>query len=355
LWTLPETVPDVSFLCSEDAGGVIVSASRGDSYNLYVVGKDGKLRWHHIFAGVRKGHALDSHGLLHLLNESTDGTTASLAVWDEVAGAEKFTLKIPPSHERELNVQRSGDNLVCALGREELHDLRTTTSRLFVNTDGDAYAAFAQNEWKIEADKCTNGALLDPREVHFSRDDKLVLWRIHPDGTYRSTIVDGQKADSAAFSLPVLVMSPTGSIIPDGMGGVLLSVRWTHTDIPQKARGPADEFVYRITEDSEMAYKFPLPKYSGPLHDEMVLGENDAGFVTRGSILVAFDLKDGREKWQWDSGGAEIKIHMATSGGGCVVDTPEGLLLIENGMKMRRVGPAGSTIYNPTQILHPAK
>ena len=267
---------------------------------------------------------------------------------------EKFNLKIPPSHESELNVRRSGDNIVCASGRVESHDLRTITSRLFVNTDGDGYAAFTQNEWKIEADKCTNGALLDPRQVNFSRDDKLVFWRIYQDGTYKSTIVNGDRADRAAFSSPVSVMSPTGNIIPDGMGGVLLSVRWTHTDIPQKVRGPADEFVYRITEDGELAYKFPLPKYSGTLHDEMVLGEQDAGFVTRGSVLVAFDVKDGREMWHWDSGGPEIKIRMATAGGGCVVDTPEGLLLIENGMKMRRVGPTGSTIYSPTQILRPS-
>jgi outer membrane protein assembly factor BamB len=354
LWALPETVQDVSFLCSDNRGGAIVSASHGDSYNLYVVGKDGKLRWRHTFAGVRKGYALDSQSLLHLLNESSDGTMSSLDVWDETAGVQRFNLKIPPSHERELNLRRSGDSLVCASGRAESHDLRTITSRLFVNTDGDAYAAFTQNEWNIEADKCTTGALLDPREVYFSRGDKLVLWRIHPDGSYKSTVVDGESANRAAFSSPVTVMSPTGNIIPDGMGGVLLSVRSTHTDIPQKVRGATDEFVYRITENGELAYKFPLPKYSGPLHDEMVLGENDAGFVTRGSVLVAFDVKDGREMWHWDSGGPEVKIRMATAGGGCVVDTPEGLLLIENGTKMRRVGPAGSTIYSPTQILHPA-
>ena len=50
LWALPEAVTDVSFLCSDNTGGVIVSAARGDSYNLYVVGKDGKLRWHHVLA-----------------------------------------------------------------------------------------------------------------------------------------------------------------------------------------------------------------------------------------------------------------------------------------------------------------
>ena len=354
LWTSPDGSPDVSFLCSDDTGGVIVSASNKDSYELFIVGKDGNLRWHHRFAGVRKGYALDDPSLLHLLNESSDGTISSIDIWDEIAGVEKFDLKIPTSHKSELNVRRSGDSIFCASGRMESHDLRILTSRLFVNTDGDAYSAFTQNEWKIEADKCTNRALLDPRDVHFSRDDKLVLWRIHPDGTYKSTIVDGEKVDRAAFSSPVTVMSPTGNIIPDGRGGVLLSVRWTHTGIPQKVRGPADEFVYRITEDGELAYKFPLPKYSGPLHDEMVLGENSAGFVTRGSVLVAFDVEDGREMWHWDSGGTEVKIHMATAGGGCVVDTPEGLLLIENGMKMRRVGPTGSTIFSPTQILHPA-
>lgn len=342
LWTLPEATQKVAFVCSDNLGGIIVSAAHGDSYTLYVVGNDGKLRWRHSFAGIRKGHALNYEGLLHVVNQSLDGTVATVSAWDEAKGVEKFSLRIPASYESEKNIQRSGDKLLCVPGRTVANALRTLTSGIFVNTDGDAYTAFTQDEWSVGIDKCAAGSVVDPHQVNFSRHDKLVLWRLHADGTYQNTLIDSNKVDRTPFSAPVQVASPTGDIIPDGFGGVLLSVRWTHTDIPQKISGLPDEFVYRITESGDVAYKFPLPKYSGPLHDEMVLGEQELGFATRGGILVAFNVRDGSEQWRWDSGVPEITISMATSGGGCAVNTPEGVVLVENGVKKRVLVPSFS-------------
>ena len=39
---------------------------------------------------------------------------SSIDTWDEIAGVEKFDLKIPTSHESDLNVRRSGDSIFCA-------------------------------------------------------------------------------------------------------------------------------------------------------------------------------------------------------------------------------------------------
>jgi outer membrane protein assembly factor BamB len=128
---------------------------------------------------------------------------------------------------------------------------------------------------------------------------------------------------------PIPVASPTGAIIPDGFGGVLLSVRWVHSEVLHNVPVRADQFVYRITQDGEIAFKFPLPKYAGPLHDGMVLGEQDLGFATRGGLLIAFDVKDGSEAWRWDSGASEIEIFVATAGGGCAVRTPRGVVQVE--------------------------
>jgi outer membrane protein assembly factor BamB len=353
LWKLPEVARDVKFICGDNLGGAIVAAGYSDSYTLYVVSKDGKLLWHRRFEGVRKGHALNPNNVLHLLNQSSDGIRATIVALDGATGTEKFSLQFPASHENELNVTRIGDKIVCAPNRSASHTLRTLTSGLFVNTDGDAYAAFTQDDWTVGTDKCGVGAVVDPQKVYFSRDDKLVLWRIHSDGSYHATIVDGSKYRSS-FAAPVTVMSPTGDIIPDGFGGVLLSVRWTHTDIPQKVKSSPDEFVYRITEDGTVAYKFPLPKYAGPLHDEMVLGEQDLGFATRGGMLIAFNVRDGSEVWRWDSGVRSITINMATAGGGCAVDTPEGLVLVEEGVKKRVLAPPGSQMYSPGEYIRRA-
>lgn len=64
-------------------------------------------------------------------------------------------------------------------------------------------------------------------------------------------------------------------------------------------------------------------------------------------MLIAFNVRDGSEIWRWDSGIPEIKINMATGGGGCLVDTPAGLVLVEDGVRKQILAPHGSDMYTP--------
>ena len=343
IWNVPESDGDVELLCGENLGGAIVTVTRRDSYTVLVVGQDGNLRWRRKFDGVRKGYAVNASNLLHLLSRSVDGASATISGWDAATGTEKFKLKIPASYEQEVNVRRSGENLVCAPGRSASRALATDTSSLFVNTDGQAYAAFTEKHWIVETDQCVAGSTVDPRKTYMSHDDQLVLWGIQPEGSHRDTVVEGTKQTHLTSTATLMsVSSPTGDIIPDGFGGVLLSVRSTAATVPQKAPG---EFVYRVTDGGELAYKLPLPAYQGPLHDEMVLGEQELGFATRGEALIAFNVRDGNEVWRWDSGIPELKINMATAGGGCLVDTPDGLVLVEDGVKKGILAPHNSDMY----------
>jgi outer membrane protein assembly factor BamB len=347
MWDLPETGGAVELVCGDNMGGAILTVTRSNFYTLYVVDKDGKLRWHHRFEGIRKGYALNASNLLHLLNQSVDGTSTTVSAWDGSTGTEKFELKVPSSHEYQVNVRESGSELICAPGRNVSRPLHTDTSGLFVNTDGDAYTTFSQKHWTFGSDKCTAGSVVDPQKVYFSRDDQLVLWRIQADGSHRDTIVDASKQSRLSLVTPMIVVSPTGDIIPDGFGGVLFSIRSTSKATTQKTEALFDDFVYRVTEDGELAYKFLLPRYAGHLHDEMVLGEQELGFATRGGMLIAFNVRDGSEVWRWNSGIPDVKVNMATAGGGCVVDTPVGLVLVEEGVKKQVVAPRGSDMYTP--------
>ncbi len=83
----------------------------------------------------------------------------------------------------------------------------------------------------------------------------------------------------------------------------------------------------------------------------MVLGEQDLGFATRGSILIAFNARDGSEVWRWNSGKPELTINMATAGGGCFVETPEGIVLVEEGVLKQLMAPRGSDMYGPGLFL----
>jgi outer membrane protein assembly factor BamB len=161
--------------------------------------------------------------------------------------------------------------------------------------------------------------------VTFARDERVELWQIHPDGSYRSTMVEESK-NERAITESVSPPSPTGSIIPDGFGGVLLPIRWSHDIVVGEIHTSADELVYRIDENGNVVYRLPLPKYEGELHDEMVLGENEVGFATRGSFLIAFNVRDGKELWRWNSSTPEIEVFAALANGHCLVQTPTALV-----------------------------
>jgi len=323
-WLMPEQTRDVELVCGDWLGGALISANRADSYTLYTVGKDGKLRWQYTLPGVRKGHAYNLDHLVHVISQSQDGTGTTITGLDEVTGARNFQLTLPASIETLTNVQRIGTRYFCT-AESRFGPIRTITSRLFVNIDGFAYVAFTHHDWSLKTGKCIPGSEIPPQDVTFARDERVELWQIHPDGSYRSTMVEESK-NERSITESVSPPSPTGSIIPDGLGGVLLPIRWSHDIVVGEIHTSADELVYRIDENGNVVYRLPLPKYDGELHDEMVLGENEVGFATRGSFLIAFNVRDGKELWRWNSSTPEIEVFAALANGHCLVQTPTALV-----------------------------
>jgi outer membrane protein assembly factor BamB len=333
-WLLPERTHDVELVCGDWMGGALISANHSNFSVLYTVGKDGKTRWKYTLPGVRKAHAYTLTHVVHILSQSPDGEGTKLTGIDEETGAQKFELTIPASHERQVNVRREGTRILC-VPRPVSNPIRTIASRLFVNIDGFAYVAFTQNEWKLSAAKCAAGSVIEPHDVTFARDEKVVLWQIHDDGSYRSSIVEEAK-NTLPLTEPTSVPSPTGGIIPDGLDGVLLPIRWSHNFIVEDVHGSPDEFIYRIDPNGEVVYKLAMPKYEGPLHDEMVLGEDDIGFTTRGRYLIAFNVRSGKENWRWDSGTTDISVYAALANGHCLIETPTGMVEVESATKAKQ-------------------
>jgi hypothetical protein len=164
--------------------------------------------------------------------------------------------------------------------------------------------------------------------MRVTRDENLVLWQIHPDGTYRTTVVEAINVEQP-LSLAVTVSSPTKAIVTDNMNGMLIPVQVSHRTSWEGASGAAEEFVYRLDPAGDLVYKFPLPKYTGSLPDEMVIGENDKAFATRGGVLIAFNVRTGKELWRWDSGTTEISVFAALANGNCAVQTPTALVEVD--------------------------
>lgn len=334
-WLMPEKTKDVELVCGDWLGGALVSANHADSFTLYTVGKDGKLRWQHTLAGLRKGHAYTLQHLVHILSQSADGTATKLTGFNEETGKQEFELKIPGSHETLTHVRRVGTKVLCT-AESGSSPIRTLTSHLFVNIDGFAYLAFTRAEWGLGAGSCTPGSAIEPREVSLARDEQVMLWQVHPDGTYRSTVVEEFKS-TRPLAETVSATSPTGAIIPDGLGGVLLSVRRSRDAVVDDVHGSHDEMILRIDQEGEVVYRLPLPKYAGPLHDEMVLGEDERGFATRGGLLLAFNVRTGKELWTWDASVPGIEVFAALANGGCMVQTPTALVEVDSATESKEI------------------
>lgn len=334
-WLMPEKTSDVELVCGDWFGGALISANRTSAYTLYAVGKDGKLRWRLDVKGHRKGLAISTSHSVYLLSESVDGTASTVKVLEEFSGEEKFDLSLPASRERKVNVQNQGEKLVCVPG-DAAKSSQIRTSRMYVNMDGYAYVAFSQNEWTFKAAKCTPGSTLDPSHLNLIRAENVMLWQIHPDGTYRSTTVESVSSEQSAAA-PVNVASPTGALVTDNHNGLLIPIRQSHDIHSQGPSESADELVYRINSNGEVIYKLPLPKYMGPLDDEMVIGNDEVAFATRGGVLIAFDLNAGKELWRWDSKTPEISVFAALANGDCLVQTSTALVEVMNSANSREL------------------
>jgi len=334
-WQLPEKTHDVELICGDWLGGALIGANRQDAYTLYTVGKDGKLRWQHTFAGKRKAQAYNLQHLVHVLTQSVDGLSAHITAIDSATGEVRFDLPIPASHEQFRHARRHGSRLLCAADPDDA-DTRIMLSKTFVNIDGFAYVAFSENQWTLSSAACKVGSAIAPENVTLGRDEAVVLWQIHPDGTYRRTVIDQTKG-ARPLSEPISAASPTGALVPDGLGGVLASVRCSHDDLARDVHGSLDEYVYRVDETGNLVYKLPLPRSDGPLEDDMVLGENERGFATRGSFLVAFDVREGKELWRWKAETPGIRVFAALANGGCLVQTPTALVEVDSPEVSREV------------------
>src|SRR5262249_37434238 len=91
-WVGPVTLAGRPWVCGDLTGGALTSANRADSFTLYTVGSNGKLRWQQKLTGIRKGHAYNRDHLVNILSQSADGTTTIVTGFDEVTGTKKFQL-----------------------------------------------------------------------------------------------------------------------------------------------------------------------------------------------------------------------------------------------------------------------
>jgi len=334
-WLMPEKTHDVELICGDWLGGALIGATTPTSFTLYTVGKDGKLRWQHTWTGLRKSLAISTDHILYLVNQSSDSTTTSLTALDDAAGKKLLELPVPASQDRFVNLKNDGAAFSCT-STSASTPARTIVSRVMVNMDGFAYLAFTQNDRKLAVAKCKPGSPANPGDISLTRNENLTLWQIHQDGSYHSILVENYKGEQQ-LNTPINALSPTNGLMTDNLNGTLIPVQLSHQSGWEGTTSAADEFVYRVDEGGEVAYKYPLPKYTGTLHDDMVIGNDDIAFATRAGILIAFNVRSGKDLWRWDSNLPEITVFAALANGHCLVQTDTALVEVESSTKSKEI------------------
>jgi len=342
-WDMPEKTDNVKLVCGDWLGGAVISAQHADSFTLYFVGRDGQLTWQHTWPGSRNPLAINVDNSMYLVVQSQDGLNTDLDVYDEASGKLRFDLPLPPSTENLTHVRRDHGKFYCTSDFSS-SPMPDSVSGPFVNMDGFAYISFSQTDRTIQAPECQPGVELQPSQLQLTQKESLVLWQIHKDGTFRSTIVDSLDLQQQ-LSVPIDSLAPTKDILPDNMDGTLIPVQVTH------GAGDAEQFVYRADPDGDMLFRFPLPKLRGALRDEMVIGEGNVGFATRGSLLIAVDLQKGSQLWTWDSHELGISVFLALADGGCLVQTPTALVEVKDGKELRELMKGKGMITWTGQLL----
>jgi hypothetical protein len=322
LWVLPEAERKVKIVCGDFLGNAILAVSHDASYVLYVVGSDGVLKWRKEFSGILNAYTVGTENILFLFNQPTDRSTGTIVGVDEVTGKEQFRIELPGSNGDYSGLRNLGSKVLC--GGSADGSLPIHASRMFINIDGNAYIAFTQYAHSVTTSACQENTVVDEDKMTVSTDDRLVLWRIHPDGTFVSYILERMQFENVAYGAPLTLVAPTGEIIPDGLGGVLVSVRRTQVAAFKQKVESAEEFIYRANPEGEVVYHLKLPPYEGALHDGMVLGVGNTGFATRGDIVLKFDVVSGIELFERKLPGTEAEVLYSTAVGGVVVRSRDG-------------------------------
>jgi outer membrane protein assembly factor BamB len=318
-WIIPESQGNAAkLLCADDHGGIIVKLQRAHDYVIYDLSASGELKWTYVGRDKLQSHALGYDETLYLVEAGPGHVQVKLVALDGTQGEEKFSHSVPESAVTRINLAREA--FLCIAGFHVQVPQAAMFSRLLVNTDGNAYFAFTVTLWNLQGVNCTPETALHAADIRQHHDNSLFLWKISPDGALVSTLVQRDQGENRPPDDLAPLTLPTGDLIPDGDGGVLLAVR----QVPARPLGSPvvrHDYVYRITDEGKLAYKLALPDFAGlRVDDGMVLNDENQACTTIGGVVLCFNSISGKELWRYDTGTAKVTIVFAAEDGSVVAE-----------------------------------
>src|SRR5580704_7806882 len=144
---------------------------------------------------------------------------------------------------------------------------------------------------------------------------------ITPDGKTEWTTFQHVHADGEGS----MVAQPrvfAGESSPDGFGGVLAA--WTYLS-PDSSGGVirSEARLSRIGPSGQRDFTLPMPYWTKGLNSlfdaNMILGEGNFLYAINGPQLLRFDTQAGEVNWIRHPPTGEVKLHLATAGGGLLI------------------------------------
>lgn len=152
------------------------------------------------------------------------------------------------------------------------------------------------------------------------------------NGTSSTTTVEENVEEGNAEDTWIKASVPTGDIIPGEEGtGNFLAVRQTKQQWRGTGPGSIEEFQYRIGDDRNVIYRFPVPLSPFGAPSTMLLGEDDFGYTTRGKTVIAFNTKTGKEIWRWESKKSVVLAYAALRNDEVMVHEGDGYTILRDG------------------------
>lgn len=347
-WIVPESDGNAAeLLCGDNDGGVLVRLQRVHDYVIYHLSAKGELQWTYFGRDKLQSHAFGADDTLYLAEATPDRLQVRLVAVEGTRGKEKFSYSVPQSTFDRMNISIQKLSFFCSPGLRARSPATVKFSRLLVNTDGRAYFAFVVLRGELEALNCSPETMSQAAQVRRGYDSNLFLLQISSRGAVIATLVQHDQGEIALSNDWPPSLEPTGDLIPDGNGGVLLAVRqYLRTPFPSPPR-PHD-YIYRITSEGKLAYKVALPGEIR-MEDGMALNNENRAFITVGSLVICFDSLSGAEVWRYDAQTLNVNIVFAAEDGSVVVEDGNHhvLSLNKEGKKMAEEDLDPAHLANP--------
>lgn len=319
-WEWPAIAPHeriIRWMGDQEGGGLLLLRGRGGDPAAIVqiggigaVGQAPRGLWRYESTGrLADDWAMDWDGTLYIVETPRDGLPQILAI-DSTTGRTRFRLPVPYAQ--------------CAPPRSRAGDLALQVGPATV-PDGQS-AAFAY-ACRAQPRAAGGTPAMSQYLISLLRVDGAEHATVRPLREVRAPASAGAAAAGGAPRFTFHL------VVPDGHQGLLVPVRTTMPD------GTVDNRIIRIEAGEQTEYTLPTL-------GEYVLGEpfdgvTGSGYIADGHTLVAFDPVTGSVRWIYTPPAGKIHINFSVKGGGVLVDTDQGGVLLD---------PIGT----PTVVMPPA-